>query len=57
MVTVKLTFIGRSGSNHSAFNLCSATSAGLSNNLLYSHVQACKVCGFSTVKSVPCAGD
>ena len=36
---IKLTFIGRSGSNHSAFYLCKATSAGLCCTLATAHVQ------------------
>ena len=54
LVKVLLSFIGRSGSNHSAFYLYKATSAGISSTLYYVYVQASKGCDLCTVKSISC---
>ena len=50
----QLTFIGRSGSNRSAFYLCRATSASLSHTFSNAHTQTQKGHSFCTTKSVPC---
>ena len=54
---VNLTFIGRSGFNHSAFYLFRATKADLSStpHAHHAHAKALKWCGVCTVKYVTCS--
>ena len=50
----ELSFIGHSGSNHSAFYLCRANSAGFYSTPCHAHVRLLKWCGLWMVMSVPC---
>ena len=51
---VKLTFVGRSGSNQNVSYYTWQLVWALETILCYTHAQACKGCGLSVVKSIPC---
>ena len=55
LVKCELSFIGRSDSNHSAFHLYRANSAGFFSTPFHVHVWLLKVCSLCMVMSVPCS--